>query len=371
MNASSESAQSTNFVRRPLVLVGFVAALVLLLLLAWRIVGVLLLLFASILFGVFLTGISGWIRERTPLSHRQSLAIVVLLLLAILGIIGWLTAPGLVEQSQRFQGNLRDALQSLETTLSNQNWAQPILNRLPDPEQFNASFSSFLNRLFRLFSRTLNLFTSIAVVLFVGFYLAAEPDLYTNGLIKLAPITYRRRAGEVLDEMAYTLRWWLLGRLASMGVVAVLWTVGLLVIGIPAPLVLGILAGILAFIPIIGPVLILIPTILMALPAGPTQALYVLLLYVVVQGVESYLITPLIQRETVSIPPVLLIMSQVVFGLLFGIVGLLVAAPATAMLLVLTKMLYIEDILGDHSPDLPKGQPEAHFEASRSPERIG
>lgn len=375
MNAPSESTGSAtppatpiDFVQRALIFVAIAASVVVLFRLAWRVVDVLLLLFASILFGLFLSGASSWLRKHTPLSHRQALAIVVLALLAVVGVGGWLTAPGITEQAQRLPSNLRDAVERLETTLSNQSWAQPILNQLPDPEQFNTSLNSFLNRIFRLFSRTLNLFTSAAVVLFVGFYLAAEPELYTNGLIRLAPISYRPRAGEVLDETAYTLRRWLLGRLASMLIVGVLWALGLLLIGVPLPLILGILAGILEFIPIIGPILILIPTILIALPGGASQMLYVLLLYAVVQVVESYMITPLIQRETISLPPVLLIMSQLVFGLLFGFVGLLVAAPVTAMILVLTKMLYLEDILGDARTELQKARPEPRFEASKNPQ---
>lgn len=364
-DTTQQQGSRDNFIRRALVVIGLVTAVALLLYLLGQITHVLVSLFAGILLGVFLTSISGWIREHTPLSHRQSLGVALLCILLVVGVSGALAAPRLIDEGQQLGDNLQQSLESLQTTLSNQPWAEPLLNRLPDTEQMSSSFSNLIGQISGVFSRTLNMFTTIVVILFIGFYLAFEPDLYANGLIRMVPRSARKRTGEVLDELAYTLRWWLVGRLASMVIVGVFSVVGLLIFGIPLAFVLGVLAGVLAFIPIIGPALALIPPTLIAFTMSPTQALYVFLLYLGIQAVESYLITPVIQRRAVALPPVILILAQLIFGFFFNFLGLAIAAPFAAMLMTATKMLYVEDVLGD-DVDLLKEKPDAHFAASKT-----
>jgi predicted PurR-regulated permease PerM len=366
MRASLQQTLRDNFIQRTLIVIGLVTAVTLLLFFAWKIADILVLLFAGILLGVFLTSLSGWIRQHTPLSHRQALGITTLLLIGLLVAVGWFAAPNLVAQSEQLSSNLVESIDSVQSTLADQSWAQPILNRLPSAEEIGTSSGSFFNQISNLFSRTFNMFTNIVVILFLGFYLAFEPDVYANGFIKLVPMSYRHRAGEVLDEVAYTLRWWLAGRLASMLIVGVLSMVGLFLLGIPLAFILGVLTGLLAFIPIIGPALALIPPVLIAFTNSPTQALYVVLLYMGIQIIESYFITPLIQRKTVSLPPVLLIISQVIFGVYFNLMGTAIAAPVAAMLMTLTKMLYVKDVLGDGNIKLLKEKPEAHFKEAQT-----
>ncbi|MBK8905196.1 MAG: AI-2E family transporter [Anaerolineaceae bacterium] len=368
-----ESSQLRNdsFVRRALVVVGLVTAVTILVILTWQILDILLLLFLAMLFSVFLTAISSWIEDHSPLSYRLALLVTVVLLVAVVGLAGWLAAPSLAEQGEQLVNDLQTSVQDLQTTFSNQSWAEPILNRLPDPQEIGTgSADTLISRVFSIFSRTMDIVTNAVVILFVGLYLALEPDLYANGLIRLVPKSYRRRAGEVLDELAYTMRWWLVGRLASMTIVGILSVVGLYFLGIPLAFVLGVLAGLFAFIPIIGPLLALIFPVLIAFTISPTQALYVLLLYLGIQTVESYFLTPIIERKAVSLPPVLLILAQLVFGYFFNFRGLVVAAPVTAMLLMATKMLYVQDLLGDEEVELLKEDPEPHFEAARSPSAV-
>ncbi len=364
MRASLQQTLHDNFLKRTLIVIGLVTAVTLLVLFAWHIVDILVLLFAGILFSVFLTSVSGWIRQHTPLSHRQSLAVTTLVLLLLVVAVGWFAVPNLVDQSEKLGSNLQDSIGSLQSTLADQAWAQPLLNRLPSTEEFSSLSSNFFSQLSTFFSRTFSMFTNIVVILFLGFYLAVEPDLYANGLIRLFPLGHRRRAGEVLDEVAYTLRWWLIGTLASMFVIGLLSVIGLTVLGVPLAFILGVLTGLLTFVPIIGPALALIPPLLIAFTNSPTQALYVLLLYLGIQIIESYFITPLIQRKTVSLPPALLIMSQVIFGVSFNFIGIAIAAPMAAMVMTLVKMLYVQDTLGDTEVKLLKEEPEAHFEAS-------
>ncbi|MGH6611543.1 MAG: AI-2E family transporter, partial [Burkholderiaceae bacterium] len=188
---------------------------------------------------------------------------------------------------------------------------------------------------------------NVLIIIFVGLYLAAEPRLYTNGLVRLVPIRHRPRAQEFLSALGHTLRWWLVGRLSLMLLNGVLTALALWLLGVPLALTLGILAGLLNFIPNIGPVIAGVPAVLIALMQSPQQALYVFILYVALQSVDGYVLTPLVQRRTIELPPVLTITAQVLLGVLLGTLGVLLATPLTAAALVLVKMLYVEDTLGD------------------------
>lgn len=152
-----------------------------------------------------------------------------------------------------------------------------------------------------------------------------------------------------MDTIGYNLRWWIMGQMFAMACVGVITGVGLWIAGTPLALTLGVLAAILEIIPNIGPVLWLVPAALVALTEGPTQVLHVVIIYAVTHMIESYILIPLVQRRTVWLPPALSILAVVLLGLLGGLVGLLVAAPIALVAMLLVKMLYVEDRLGDTS----------------------
>lgn len=129
-------------------------------------------------------------------------------------------------------------------------------------------------------------------------------------------------------------------------------TAGLWLLDVPLALTFGVLSALFTFIPNIGPPLAILPAILLALTLSPTRALYVLLLYLVIQTVESYLLTPLLQQRVVSLPPALTISAQILMAVLLGGLGLALATPLTAVSLVLVKMLYVEDVLNANSAKL-------------------
>jgi predicted PurR-regulated permease PerM len=189
--------------------------------------------------------------------------------------------------------------------------------------------------------------TSGLVVIIIGLYAAATPTVYINGIVRLLPPSRRQRGRAVLRALGQALRWWLVGRIASMAVVGVLTAIGLWVAGVPLAFVLGLIAALLSFVPYIGPLAAVIPAALVALAEDPTKVIYVFALYGAVQLLESYLITPLIQERAVSIPPAVLIAAQVIMGVLAGAAGVLMATPLAVVLIVLVQMLYLEDVLGD------------------------
>lgn len=336
-----------SFTRRALLAAGVVALVTLLLLLLWYAVDVLLLAFAGVLLAVFLRSLSGWLAGKTKLPAGASLALVVLALAAAIGGSAWLLAPRVGAQADQLAVQLPEALARLEERVGHYEWGRRLLRQAPNAGEMLFSRGNVLSRVTGVFSTTLGIFTNFVIILFVGLYLAAQPRLYAEGLVRLVPSDGRGRAREVLSAVGEALRRWLLGRVALMLANGVLTALGLWLLGMPLALTLGLLAALLNFVPNIGPVIAGLPAVLIAMVEGPTQALYVFLLYLSIQILDGYLLTPLVDRRTVSLPPALTITAQVLFGVLVGGLGVVLASPLTAAVLVLVKMLYVEDALGD------------------------
>ena len=329
--------------KRALVASAVAIALTALALLTWRLADVLLLGFAGVLFAVFLRACAEPVRRTTRLPESWALVIVGLILLGLTALSVWLLVPPLIVQAGSFLTRLPDLVSQLEAALSN-------IPFLGDELQGTSSLDSMANRASSLFARafstvstTFGALANVLLVVITGIFLAAEPKLYRHDLVRLVPPSARARAREVLDKLGKTLRAWLLGQLLDMTFVAVLTFLGVWAIGLPYALALGVTAGLLDFIPFIGPVLAAAPALLLALAGGGiSQVVWVLILYVVVQQLEGNLFQPLIQERAVSMPPAVLVLSLVAFGTLFGFPGLIVATPVMAVVIVLVKELYVK-----------------------------
>ena len=200
---------------------------------------------------------------------------------------------------------------------------------------------------FSVFSSTVAALGGIIVLLFVAIFVAVDPDLYHRGLMHLFPHRARRKAGEVLSATATTLRRWLLMQIIAMVAIGSVTTVALLLLGVKAAFALGIIAGLLEFIPYVGPILSAVPAIAMALVDGPEKALYVALAYLAIQQLEGVVLQPLLMKEGLELPPVITILGQALLSLVFGFMGLLLAVPLLATAMVPIKMLYVRDVVGD------------------------
>ena len=201
--------------------------------------------------------------------------------------------------------------------------------------------------MFGFLTSTFAAVAGLLLVLVLTIYVASDPDTYHRGLMHLFPHSARSRAGEVLSVMAATLRKWLRTQLIAMVAIGVVTTVALFILGIPAAIPLGILAGLLEFIPTIGPVLSAVPAVLMGFVISPEKALAVALVYTAIQMVENHLLIPMLMKEGMDLPPALTILSQALMGMIFGFIGLLVAVPILAATMVGVKMLYVEGVVGD------------------------
>jgi predicted PurR-regulated permease PerM len=185
------------------------------------------------------------------------------------------------------------------------------------------------------------------LVIFIAMYVAADPGVYRAGVLHLVPHHNRERAKEWVETLGSTLRQWLVARLIAMVLIGVITGGALALLKVKGAAALGLLAGLLEFVPFFGPIASAVPAIGIALLDSPQKAFYVVLLYLVVQQLEGNVITPLLLEKRLDIPPILTVVAVAALGMVFGVIGMLIAEPLLAVTLVTTKMLYVNDVVGD------------------------
>lgn len=317
-------------------------------LLVWRISYALLLAFISILLAVLYRSAARLISRVTRLPVRWSLLVAALLVVVLLVLFFWLAVPRISEQVRQFLDAMPGSLTQIRETLGRTTWGQPLIEALSSEE---VSLSRGFDLISRVTGYAMTVFDAgagLILILFTAIFLAANPKVYLDGALSLVPRARTDRFRQVIDKTGHTLQHWLLGQLVSMAAVGVLAGLGLWIAGVPQPLLLGLIAGVLEFVPFVGPVTAAVPGVLLALSDGWVTALWALIVYIVVAQIEGQLITPLVQRQAVHLPPAVVILAVVALGLLFGFLGVIIATPLTAVVMVWIKMLYVEDVLGKH-----------------------
>ena len=344
MNAE-RPARAGEFIVRVLI----VAAVAALALFVWAVVEVLLLLFAALLLAVLFRGMAQALRGVTGWPHGVTLGLVVLGLLAAFAGIGWIFGGRVAAEFAQLGQSIPELVRQARDQMQSVPWGRDILDHL---QASGSATSGLLTRLWSTIGSTVGVLTDLVLVFFVALYLAAQPRHYAEGLLELAPPRRRPRVRQVFDALGHALWFWILGKLASMAVVGLLTTAGLFALGMPLAVALGLLAMVAELVPFFGPVLAAAPAVLLATTGDGPGPVAVLVLYLVIQQLESYLILPLIQKKAVSLPPVLTLAAILAFGVLFGPIGVLLAESLAVTGLILVKMLYVEDALGD-STEVP------------------
>ena len=336
------------FIDRVLIALGLAALFLVAGLLVWAAAAVFLLAFAGLLLAVFLRGLADLVVRATGLPPGGALMVVVIGLAALIGASGWFLASEIAEQFQELSESLAASAQHLQERLRQHPWGRYLIDGEAGPRLLPGRVD-VVGRITGAVSSALGFVGNILVILFVGLYVAADPDTYRNGAIRLVPPHWRGRVGEVIDAAGIRLRWWLIGRILSMAVVGGATTLGLSLLGIPMALALGLLAFAMDFVPYIGPWVAAIPALLVASTISPMTVVYVGLLYLVVQGLEGYVLTPLVEGGAAKLPPALTILALVLLGVLAGVLGVTLATPLTVVALVAADKLYVEDTLGDRT----------------------
>lgn len=343
-------AADLRFFRRLLMTVGLVLVVGVLIAVILLSLKVWLALFAGILLAVFLRTLSRWVCQLTHLPPPWSLALVLIVLLGLAALGGWLLAPKISEQFGELSQRLPAAIENLQHKVRESAWSRYLPASAPDVSQLSGSLGKVAGKAANFFSVSVEAIATFFVIFFLGVYLAAAPQAYQEGVMHLIPFSKRARAREIMATMGVTLGHWLLGQMTSMLVVGTLIGTGLTLLGVPLGLALGVIAGLLNFIPIIGSLLSLLPAVLLAFLVSPLHPLYVILLYFGVNtGIESHVLVPLIQRYALNLPPALSVLALFLMAELFGFFGVLLAIPLTATLVVLVKTIYVQDVLGDKS----------------------
>lgn len=320
-------------------------ALGLLMLLAWRLSDVLLLLFGAVIVAVVLGAMARPVKRWLGLSQRAAVAVVVALMLVVAAAGSWLVGDRVVEQTNDLRERLPAALADLGEWASSYRIGVALQEVWASANAEDVPWASVAN----VATRTLGAIGSIGLLVVVGIYLAADPTLYRLGLVRLVPPVYRLRIDGALLASGEALGRWLLGQGVSMVFVGSATALGLALLGVPLALTVGLIAGVLAFVPFFGPIASGVLAVLLAFTQGPTQALYVVGLAVAIQQVEGNLLMPWVQRWAVELPPVLGITAAVIFGLLFGLPGVILATPLMVVVMVLVQKLYVEGLLeSDH-----------------------
>lgn len=333
-----------SFLRR-VVLGTFLAAMVLVVMAAvWASGQVVLLLILSMLLALFLRELSRRLRKALPVSPAMSVLIVSFTLLCLGGMILWLLAPEIAAQAEGLVTHLPESWAQLQQRWGDHRVGKWILRGL-HAETPDAPMRALMSRATGIFSSVLGAGSGLLFVFFMSLYLALDPHRYKKGVLLLFPAPRRVRVEEIMDTTAERLWQFLVAQGASMLVVFAMTTLGLWMIGMPVYLALGLLAGLLTFIPYLGPLLSFLPALLVAAASNGASVLSVSLLYGTVQLLESYLITPMMQRKIADLPPALTILVQGALGLYSGVLGVLLAAPLTAAGMVIVKMAYLEDVL--------------------------
>lgn len=317
---------------------GIIAILIILLLFIRAIFNVLLLVLVASLISVYFRGISDYLRKKTHWKSSLTLPVSIVGTVLIVGFLFWLIGA-------RVQAQLEDLIEDLPALVENAEKqiiksavgrnALEYVSSSGGQEGIKSTASVFLKSTFGFFG-------DLYIILIAGIYLTVDPDLYKRGVISLVPKKGKKKTAEVLDKIGIGLKQWLKGQFISMAIIFSLIGISLRIIGFPMWLTLAIITGILNFIPNFGPFMTLILAALIGLTIDLQTTLVVAIIYLVAQGLEGMVITPLIQQRMIDIPPVLLIVSQVIIATLTGFWGLVVAAPLMVIVMILVQELYIK-----------------------------
>ncbi|MBW4673917.1 MAG: AI-2E family transporter [Desmonostoc geniculatum HA4340-LM1] len=327
-------------------------AIVLSLYILWQIREVLLLMFAAVVLATTLNRLAKRF-QRSGMKRGFAVLLSVAIFFGLIVGFFWLIVPPFAQQFQELTyrvpqgfGRFNSWLDGLRTRIPAE-----LVPYIPDFNSLIQQAQPFVNRLlgnsFAFVSGSLEVVLKVLLVLVLTGMLLADPVAYRKVFVRLFPSFYRRRVEGILTKCEISLGGWVTGALIAMGVVGLMSVVGLSVLGIKAALALGVLAGFLNLIPNLGPTLSVVPAMAIALLDEPWKAIAVLILYFIIQQVESNFITPIVMAHQVSLLPAVTLIAQLFFVTFFGFLGLFLALPLTVVAKIWVQEVLIKDVLDE------------------------
>lgn len=310
----------------------------------WLLSDIVLLIFMAVLIAVILRGSSRWIAQRTGVAEGPMLAVVTIGSFLLLAGFLYYIGPKLANESQDLWTQLHQQVEQLQQTYGNTSWGHALFQHASPTKAVQDNVFSYARS---VATSTLGSLASAFILIVTALYFAISPELYITGVTRLFPLPWRPRTRHVLIQVGRTLQWWSLGQLIDMAVVGVLTGIGLSLLGVPLSLALGVLAGLFTFVPYFGAIAAAVPAMLVALTVSWQTSLWALAIFLCCHGIEGYLVSPLVQRRTVHLPPALSILSMAILGTIFGPLGIILGTPVVAAVMVIVREAYVGGVLRD------------------------
>ncbi|CAN5328089.1 AI-2E family transporter [soil metagenome] len=330
---------------------------------AWYYAATLFLVFAGVLLGVALTAMTHLLEKVMGGPHALRLALVCLVLAGLLSGVMFLGGSTIARQAAVLSNTLKSQIVTVKTfleqhgvdtsylELGSPSTATPgsttpaetpaagLPKNLPSAGALASGGGAIVTQTLKLLLGTVSAVGNFFIVLFLGLSFAAQPSVYRKGLLALAPARHRASVTAVVDRISDTLERWLIAQMITMAAVFLVTWIGLSIIGIDSSFILGIQAGLLAFIPTVGALMGGLIIVLASLASGWVAAASACGLFLGVHALESYILTPIIQRQALDIPPATLFAFQILLGVVFGLWGLALALPLMAIVKVIITYL--------------------------------
>jgi predicted PurR-regulated permease PerM len=338
MQQQNSGGRHYSFPQKVWITGGIFALIIILILLLKATFSVFLLILAGILIAVFFRGLSGLIERKTKWNGAVCLTISILSILVMIVLLFWLLGAKVQSQITQLNDTLPATVEDVKAQLNKSSLGQKIVEKISSP-QTQKKAQSLIQTFFK---STFGILGDLYVVLFLGIFFTVSPGQYKKGLVQLIPKRGQAKADDVLVKTGDSLKKWLKGKIFAMLVVFILTSVGLVIMGVPMWLALALIAGILNFIPNFGPLIAMIPAVLVGFMQSPSTAAFIAGLYILVQVTESNFIIPMVQQKLISIPPALIIIAQLLISPLTGGWGLVLATPLMVIVMVLVQELYMK-----------------------------
>lgn len=345
----TKQQQELSYISKVWYTVGIVALLVVTILVVRVAFDILLLVLAGALMSVYFHGLGDAIQRRTKLGRKAAMAISVVVTIVFLGSIFWFMGTTLQTQVAELSNTLPHTIANAQAKLGQSMVGQKILKGLSG---FNTE--KLMNTIPGFFSTTFGVLGDMYIILFLGIFFTTNPSLYKDGILLLVPSSKKELGSCIIDRISLSLKGWLKGTLFSMLCITILIGTALTIVGMPVALILALITGLLEMVPSIGSLIAMIPGVLLAFTVSTNMAILVAIIYIVSQTIVANIITPLIQKKMINLPPALTLISQLIMGTVSGALGVILAVPLLAILIILVDELYVKKIAHNDSDKLNK-----------------
>lgn len=345
MNSSSGNTnKELSYIQKVWQTVAIVALLVVVILIARVAFNVLLMILAGALIAVYFHGFGDLIERKTKLNRKLSMIISIGGSFVFLGTLLWFMGSKMQDQISVLSDSLPNTITAAKVKMDETHTGRKILTYLSgdNSEKLFSTAQQF-------FSTSFGVMGNLYVIILLAIFFTANPSIYKDGIIMLVPSKNKPLARVAIDRISTALKGWLKGTMLSMVLITFMIATGLTVMGIPGAMVLAMFTGMLKLIPNFGSMAAMIPGVLLALTVSTNTAIIVALIYVISQTIVSNIVTPLIQKRMINLPPALTIISQVIMGTLSGALGIILAVPLLAIIIILVDELYVKKMETEHN----------------------